>query len=407
MSAERRPALAAAAALVAVLVLGVAIFAGLRSLDTVGGDADATGSAPAVPGASIVEPTEGVPAGSDEDTDCVATGRGRLRLDLGVQVATDDPGRPLLDRRRVDALVALAQQAGADVISTDIGWEDVLPSADAQPQWQGVDLFLDAVGSRGLRVRVVLTGSPGWAVSGSDPDTEWRPPRTRAELNRWREFVRLTMQHLDGRADYVQVWTEPNQPEYFTGGVDPAAYARLLRATAPVVRRWAPQARLVTGGLAGNDLGYLSVLYEELPAGERLFDLVGVHPFSGALAPDAVDPSAVVEGPFGPVDQTFTGFRAVHQLMTEQGDGDVPLYLAKFGYSTEPQDLTPGTQDAERARRLPRALDLAACSPYVEAMGWYYLHPTPWDDASWTLVDRGLQPSRTFRALRTWSETSP
>ena len=179
----------------------------------------------------------------------------------------------------------------------------------------------------------------------------------------------------------------------------------LLEATAPVVRRWAPDARIVSGGLAANDIGYLERLYAALGPGERPFDLVGVHPFTGSRPPTSQDPEARYETGLGTEDLTFTGFRDLHDVMVENGDGDRGLYLGEFGYSTAPQDGYDGVPDAQRARYLPQALDLAACDASVAGLGWYYLHPTRWDDPAWTLLDQRLRPSRTYDALVAWTRS--
>jgi hypothetical protein len=327
-------------------------------------------------------------------------------LDLGVQAGTGDPDAPLLPPDQVATLVDRAVGAGADVVSTDVSWESVLPTPDATPLFDALDLVLDAAQERGLAVRVQLTGSPAWAVDGGGDDDRWTPPTTRAELGRWRAFVGLVLRHLDGRADYVEIWSEPDEAAYWGGSPDPAAYARLLRATEPVVRRLAPRSILVTGGLGGNDLGYLDQLYDALGE-DRPFDLVGVHPFSGSLPPFAASPTALSQGPFGAYDASFLGYRALHDVMAEHGDARRGLYVGEFGYSTEEREGMLATPDRVRADYVGQALGAATCTPYVVALSWYYLHPTAWDDPSWTLLDEQGEPNLTYEALATWARSRP
>lgn len=325
-------------------------------------------------------------------------------LDLGVQAGTGDPRRPVLPETEVDTLVDRAVGAGADVISTVVSWQSVLPTADSRPSFTALDRVVEAARQRGLEVRVRLTGSPAWAVA--DSEQQWQPPTSRVQLQRWRAFVALVLRHLDGAAAYVEVWSEPDEDRYWAGRPDPAEFARLLRATDPVVRRHAPDAVLVSGGLGGNDLGYLDQLYNVLGE-DRPFDLVGVHPFAGALPPLSRPASATYEGPFGDYDGSFLGYRTMRAVMATHGDADRGLYLGEFGYSTEARGGQIPTPDELRATYATQALNLVTCTPYVVGLSWYYLHPTPYDDPSWTLLDEQGRPNETYDALAAWSRTRP
>ena len=327
-------------------------------------------------------------------------------LDLGLQPGTGDPADPLLDVAEVERLADLAAAAGADVLSTGVSWDSVLPTAASRPLFDALDLVVAAADERGLALRIKLTGSPAWAVAGGGGASTWAPPTTRDELARWREFVALTLRHLDGRVDYVEVWGEPDEPAYWGGAPDPVAFARLLRATEPVVRRLAPRATVVTGGLGGNDLGYLERLYEAL-GDARPFDLVGVHPYAGALPPTVQPASARYDGPFGPYDASFLGYRDLHDVMAAHGDSRRGLYFGEFGYSTEAREGIIGTPDEVRATYVDQALGSATCTPYVVALSWYYLHPTAWDEPAWTLLDEQGEPNRTYDALAAWAGTRP
>lgn len=355
----------------------------------------------------VVTGRSGGGAATDEaDLLCpVSASRPGPLIDLGVQAGTGDPARPLLPEREVDVLVDRAVEAGADVISTVVSWQSVFPTADSQPLFGALDRVVEAARQRGLDVRVRLIGSPAWAV-GEGRGDERQPPTSREELDRWRTFVAAVLRHLDGAAAYVEVWGEPDEDASWGGRPDPAEFARLLSATEPVVRRLAPEAVLVSGGLGGNDIGYLEQLYNVLGR-ERPFDLVGVHPFAAALPPVSQSASAVYEGPFGTYDGSFLGYRAMHEVMAANGDADRGLYLGEFGYSTEPREGLVATPDDLRATYATQALGLATCTPYVVGLGWYYLHPTPYDDPSWTLLDEQGEPNRTYAAIAEWSRSRP
>ncbi|MDN4174797.1 lipopolysaccharide biosynthesis protein [Nocardioides sp. SOB77] len=358
-------------------------------------------------------------AAAGQEPGCAPSAAGPV-LDLGVQAATGDPADPLLPAPRVERLVDLAAAAGAGVVSTSVSWRTVQPRAGAEPDWSALDRVLAAAGERGLDVRVQAVDTPDWAHDPGTPGGRWRPPLSDGELDRWAAWVTLLVEHLDGRAAYLEVWTEPNSAEFWSTGPDPAAFARLLRATADAVDAvdaagGAGDLQLISGGLAGNDVGYLERLLDELGAGEGAgagdgaggalpVDLVGVHPYSPG-APDVEAPERVYERePFGTYDENFLGYARLHDLLADRGL-DVPLYLGEFGYPTTDYRGIPGVPDEQRAAYAVAALDAVGCTPYVAALSWYYLHPTPWNPAAWTLLDEQLRPGATWAALREWSDS--
>jgi hypothetical protein len=359
---------------------------------------DGPGAAtPRSPGAS------GTPDGPDGGDEC--PNPQRPLVDLNVQAVTGIEPQLVMSRREVADLVGLAADAGAQVISTAASFRTLHPEPGKPFRYSTIDLVVDEAQRQGLGVRLDLLGMPGWALDNDGGDRQ--PPRSEAELAHWLDFVRALMVHLKGRVDYVEVWNKANLSDFWSTGPNPVEFVRLIDATNQAIKRVDPDVQVVTGGLAGNDIGFLEAMYEAvdrlgldgLPA-----DLLGIHPFADTSPPQERDPGRIFDrDPFGTVDQNFRGFEALHEVMVDNGDEDLGIYITQFGYSTAKLRQIDANPDGLRASYLPRALDLAACAGYVTGLSWYNLHPTPWDPAPWALVDRAGRPTETYEALRDWS----
>ena len=345
------------------------------------------------------------PAASPATTSCVPTrsAPGPL-VDLGIRPA--DVGG-ILTQDTVGRLVDLADRAGASIISTTASWRTLRPDPAEPYDWRSLDSIIDAAGAAGKRVRLQLVGMPTWAVTGSAPDSSWRPPLTDQEVAAWSAFVSDVMLHVRGRVDYVEIWDAPNEASRWASGPDPRAFSALLQASYPVVKRIDPDVVVVSGGLGNNDLGYLKALYRALddsPGERRPFDMLGLHPTAGETPADAADPDGTFSrAPFGEYDETFGGFRRVHELMRDHGDGAKDIYIGELGYATPAGPVEPPVDDANRARYLTGTMEATTCTPYVFVVSWQ-LHATAAAPQAWTMLDPELRPTQTYDALVAWSQ---
>jgi hypothetical protein len=278
------------------------------------------------------------------------------------------------------------------------------PEADQPVEYAYLDRTVAAARAAGMQVRVQLVGMPDWALD--DPQSGRQAPRSAAELGHWADFVTAVVRHLDGKAAYLEVWNEPNVEKWWPTGPDPAEFARLLQVSDLAVEKADPDVQVVSGGLASNDIGYLRAVYrafDDLGVDRTPFDLLGAHPFSGALAPDSVDPDRRYDRePFGLYDANFSGFTGLHQVMADHGDEDKGVYITQFGYSVRRGPGRPPVPDVERATYLTQAFEQATCVPYVPVFSWYAFHPTPWDPQEYSLLDKQDRPNQTYAALQAW-----
>ncbi|MDX6371561.1 MAG: hypothetical protein QOD98_549 [Nocardioidaceae bacterium] len=331
---------------------------------------------------------------------------GGPKIDLNVQSATGDPAHPMRSFDDVRQLVALAKDAGAQVISTTTSFKTMQPFPKRAIRFGYVDRTIGAARSAGLQVRLQVVGMPRWGLD--DPQDSRQPPRSEAELKVWAGLVTKLMQHVNGKIDYLEVWNEPNEAKWWPTGPDPMEFARLLNVTYTAVHTVSPTTQVVSGGLASNDIGYLDKVYKafgQLGLKASPFDMVGAHPFSGDHAPDSVDPAKRYDRePFGLYDENFTGFMGLHDVMAKHGDKELPVYITQFGYSTRAGQGRKAVPDQLRAQYLTQALKQTTCVPYVPVFSWYALHPTPWDPQEYTLVDKQYRPNQTYEALAAWAK---
>lgn len=344
--------------------------------------------------------------GDGNGDDCTPTAeRPGPAVDLGIQASRGQQKPAMLTEAQVRALVGKAKDAGATVISTSASFRALKPVAGGAYRFENLDRVVNIASAEGLDVKLRMTGTPSWALDDGATNPR-QAPRSDAELAKWETFVGDVMRHLDGKVQYVEVWTEPNSQRYWPTGPDPVEFARLLDVSARAIHTVDPDTAVVSGGLRGNDVGYLRALYDAFDTiglAAPPFDMLGVEPFNGGGDPAAYDEGLVytVE-PFGDVDGNFLGFESLHNVMVKNGDRDGQVYITLFGYSTVGNKDNPGVDDATRAAYLTSALELATCRPYVGVFSWYAFHPNPWDPPSWTLVDAHGRPTRTYDALVAW-----
>jgi hypothetical protein len=390
------PTVVGAVALVA-LIVSVGVWTSTRTDN----DPGATGS-PGGPSSSAGATKD--PQEQPGDCERTATRPGPA-IDLGIQASRGKQRKHSLTEAQVDALVGKAKTAGATIISTSANFKSLKPTENGPYQFDNLDRVADAAAEAGLTVKLRMVWAPDWAFDEAPQPRQ--APRSDAELARWETFVRDVMKHVKGKVGYVEVWTEPDSFRYWPTGPDPVEFARLLDVSSKVIHQVSPDTKVVTGGLRGNDIGYLEKLYEAFDAiglKKAPFDMLGVEPFNGGMAPDDYEEGRIYQvEPFGQVDGNFLGFESLRDIMVDHGDKVLPIYVTLFGYSTQGNDDNPGVDDATRATYLTSALELATCRPYVGAFSWYALHPNPWDAAEWTLVDARGNESKTYDALVAWS----
>ncbi len=162
-----------------------------------------------------------------------------------------------------------------------------------------VDQLVADLARHHIRFLPLLLGAPAWAstapASGAAPG--FYPPSHPDEFAR---FAAVCVRRYGPHGSFWrgnpslpyypvrawEVWNEPNLPVYWEPGPDPAAYARLLRASYKAIKRVDRHAVVVTAGMpfASPQLetGFLSQM---LRAGANgAFDALGLHPYSASVS---------------------------------------------------------------------------------------------------------------------------
>jgi hypothetical protein len=269
---------------------------------------------------------------------------------------------------------ATASQLGAGWVRMWGGWDAVQPTAGgfADNIINDMNFEVNAAKAQGLKVLMVMQRTPAWASGGKGA---FAPPNNPADFG---AMMGVVAQRIPG-VDAWELWNEPDESEFFTGGPQPAKYAAMVKSAYPAIKRAQPNDVVVTGGLVGNNMDFVEQLYSHGLKGN--FDAIGVHTDTACLTNS---PDVTYRDERGRIGRyTFTGFREVHSVMAAHGDGDKPIWMTELGWTTEstaPNSCSVGmwkgqkplgVSEAQQAEFLTHAFECLQADPRVAVAFWF------------------------------------
>ncbi|MDQ3739905.1 MAG: hypothetical protein M3389_03075, partial [Actinomycetota bacterium] len=161
----------------------------------------------------------------------------------------------------------------------------------------------------------------------------------------------------------------------------------------------------------GNNFGFLEAAYANGAKGS--FDVMGVHTDTACLDQP---PSAYYREPDGRIGRfAFLGYREVRRVMEANGDGDKPIWMSEFGWSSATHTcefgagagLKPaGVGEERQSQYLLEAMNCLERDPYVTVAMWFNGRDLVDDGKMQNMYglrrfDRSARPA--FASFATWT----
>ena len=133
---------------------------------------------------------------------------------------------------------------GITMLRSNPRWNWTQPKAD-EWDWSRVDELVKVHSREGISLQPLVNGTPRWATlpsaNGIDQNGQASPPN----LEDWRVWIRELAKRLKGRANYWEIWNEPDIG-FFTGTQE--QYFAMLRSAYEQIKNVDPTAVVMTGG---------------------------------------------------------------------------------------------------------------------------------------------------------------
>ena len=221
----------------------------------------------------------------------------------------------------------LLADSGAEFVRTSITWARVEHSP-GERDFAPFDAIAEQLEADGLRPFWVVTGAPCWAAAQAC--TEEQPHRAPAPAHD-DDFARFAVEVAKRYPDAVglEIWNEPNIPNFWEPEPDAGRYRELLATTAEAVHASGSEVPVVMAGpspttdaIAADDPRKIPFadFIEEVMNGPDApdVDAIGVHPYSLLqVGPD-------------PADETLRLYEQARAAAERAAPG-VPIWITEVG----------------------------------------------------------------------------
>lgn len=314
---------------------------------------------------------------------------------------------------KVDKTLEMAKEAGLGWVKQHFPWEDLELKKGVfwddrlnKSTWEKYDRIVALAEKYRLKIIARLDRPPDWARK--DSSLKEAPPD---DFQDYADFVEAVVKHYKGRILYYQLWNEPNiWPEWGNQRIDPASYARLLRAGYEAVKRVDPNAYVLSAPLAQtlenspramSDLDYLKGMYES--GAKDYFDILFANAYGFSLPPD---------DPANPKVLNFQRVALLREIMVRYGDEEKPIWFNEFGWTAPPADIPEDkliwgrVTEQQQAEYTIEAIEAARAEwPWAGVFCiWYFRQdghiPSDRADYYFRMVDVGFTPRLLYHAVK-------
>jgi polysaccharide biosynthesis protein PslG len=230
---------------------------------------------------------------------------------------------------QIDAQLAAVRATGATLARSDALWEAAEPHAPVDGRhrydWSFDDQIAGSLAAAGLTWLPIIDYTAPWAQSVAGQDHS--PPRSDADYAAyagafaarygsggtfWRGHPGLARRPVTA----IEIWNEPDNPEFWTPAPDAAAYARLYLRARGAIDAANPAVRVLVGGLTNASV-FLPAMVSAASQLRGHVDGVALHPYG--------NPAVVL-----------ARVRGARAALVSVGMSAVPLYVTEFGWTTQP-----------------------------------------------------------------------
>jgi hypothetical protein len=230
---------------------------------------------------------------------------------------------------QIEAQLAAVRATGATVARADALWEATEPQAPVaghhRYDWSFDDQVAAALAAHGLTWLPIIDYTAPWAQSVAGEDHS--PPRSLGDYAAYAgafaarygsagTFWRAHPGLMPAPVTAIEIWNEPDNPEFWSPSPDAGTYARMYLDARAAIDAADPAIRVLVGGLS-NAADFLPAMARAEPELRGHVDGVALHPYG---APTVV----------------LARVRGARAALVAAGMGTVPLYVTEFGWSTQP-----------------------------------------------------------------------
>jgi hypothetical protein len=265
-----------------------------------------------------------------------------------------------LDKRMSDI-----RAAGATWVRYDLSWSAVQQLGPDSYNWTISDRITAAATRHELKVVMILDLTPPYErIPGCSLGNRCAP----ISATDFATFAgKAAVHYLPAGVHTWEIWNEPNIAFRFGPATDPQHYVAMLEGSYRIIKSVDPSAEVIAGSTAPaaskngdlRPLDFLRAMYRDGAQGS--FDAISVHPYTYPLTPAQAS-----------ADDAWGQMIAMHQVMSDNGDGDKLIWITEFGAPTNgPNQVHDHVSETLQATILTQAVSMYRQYSWSGPLFWY------------------------------------